>query len=278
MLHVGSLEPRKGLDVLLAAAQGAGWTLVLAGSTSYKGEGLRAAAEHAGAVVIGGASDDELVGLYRAAEAVAAPAIYEGFGIVPLEAMACGTPAVVAANAGALEEVSGAAAVVVGERTPEAGGRGSRRRGGGGRSSRPPGSPTPRATAGPTWRRRRASSSRRRRLAAALVSAPRVTMVEFGGRGGVTDYTQELVAALAGAGWPVELVTARDHRFRPAPGVTVLPVIPWIRGRARPRGWPAGCGSGPPSTRCASSRPSRASSPPGGAPASRTCRASTSPR
>ena len=120
VLHVGSLEPRKGLDVLLAAAQGAGWTLVLAGSTSYKGEGLRAAAEHAGAVVIGGASDDELVGLYRAAEAVAAPAIYEGFGIVPLEAMACGTPAVVAANAGALEEVSGAAAVVVGERTPEA--------------------------------------------------------------------------------------------------------------------------------------------------------------
>jgi glycosyltransferase involved in cell wall biosynthesis len=55
-------------------------------------------------------------------------------------------------------------------------------------------------------------------------------MVEFGGRGGVTDYTQELVAALAGAGWGVELATARDHRFRPVPGVTALPVIPWIRG------------------------------------------------
>jgi alpha-1,3-rhamnosyl/mannosyltransferase len=120
VLHVGSLEPRKGLDVLLAAAVGADWTLVLAGSAGYKSEGLLAAAAQAGAIVIGGAGDDDLVGLYRAAEAVAAPALYEGFGIVPLEAMACGTPAVVAANAGALEEVSGAAAVVVGERTPEA--------------------------------------------------------------------------------------------------------------------------------------------------------------
>ena len=120
VLHVGSLEPRKGLDVLLAAAAGADWTLVLAGSAGYKSEGLLEAAEHAGAVVIAGAADDELVELYRAADAVAAPAIYEGFGIVPLEAMACGTPTVVAANAGALEEVSGAAAIVVAERTPEA--------------------------------------------------------------------------------------------------------------------------------------------------------------
>jgi glycosyltransferase involved in cell wall biosynthesis len=120
VLHVGSLEPRKGLDVLLAAAEGADWTLVLAGSAGYRSEGLVAAAQRSGAALVAGASDDELVGLYRAAEAVAAPAIYEGFGIVPLEAMACGTPAVIAADAGALEEVSGAAAVVVGQRTPEA--------------------------------------------------------------------------------------------------------------------------------------------------------------
>jgi glycosyltransferase involved in cell wall biosynthesis len=120
VLHVGSIEPRKGLEVLFSASAGADWTLVLAGSPGFKGEGLVADASRAGAVLIRGADDDDLVSLYRAAEAVAAPALYEGFGIVPLEAMACGTPAVVAANAGALEEVSGAAAIVVADRDPEA--------------------------------------------------------------------------------------------------------------------------------------------------------------
>ena len=53
----------------------------------------------------------------RAAGAFAAPALYEGFGIAPLEAMACGTPAVIAADSGGLEEISGPAAIVVAERT-----------------------------------------------------------------------------------------------------------------------------------------------------------------
>jgi glycosyltransferase involved in cell wall biosynthesis len=121
VLHVGALEPRKGLDVLIEAASGAvPWKLVLVGSPAFDGERLAAAAAAAGAILLEGVDDDALVPLYRAAEAVAAPAIYEGFGIVPLEAMACGTPAVVAAGAGALEDVSGPAAIVVGERTAAA--------------------------------------------------------------------------------------------------------------------------------------------------------------
>ena len=120
VVHVGTLEPRKGLDVLIEAAREAPWQLVLVGGLGYDGERLAALARDVGAHVLTGVDDSELLTLLRAAEAVAAPAIYEGFGIVPLEAMACGTPAVISAGAGALEEVSGAAAVVVGQRTPEA--------------------------------------------------------------------------------------------------------------------------------------------------------------
>jgi glycosyltransferase involved in cell wall biosynthesis len=121
VLHVGSLEPRKGLDVLIAAAAAdPGWHLVLAGKPGYEGERIAAEARAAGAILMPDLSDEQLAGLYRAAEVVAVPSLYEGFGIVPLEAMASGTPAVVARDAGALAEVAGDAAISVGERTAEA--------------------------------------------------------------------------------------------------------------------------------------------------------------
>ncbi len=125
VLHVGSLEPRKGLGVLIAAAAAQpGWRLVLAGRPGHEGERIAADAREAGAILLPDVDDDSLARLYRAAEVVAVPSLYEGFGMVPLEAMASGTPAVVAADAGALAEVAGDAAIQVRERRPEAWTRG----------------------------------------------------------------------------------------------------------------------------------------------------------
>ncbi|GIW04185.1 MAG: hypothetical protein KatS3mg059_0805 [Thermomicrobiales bacterium] len=53
-----------------------------------------------------------LPALYAAADALAFPSLYEGFGLPVLEAMAAGTP-VVAANRSALPEVAGDAALLV---------------------------------------------------------------------------------------------------------------------------------------------------------------------
>ncbi len=123
VLAVGTLEPRKGLDVVFGAARAAGdaWQLVLAGALGDHGVAIAAEADTVPRCRrLGPVTDSELVDLYRAADVVVAPSLVEGFGIVPLEAMACGTPAVIAAGSGALEEISGYAALVVQDRNPAA--------------------------------------------------------------------------------------------------------------------------------------------------------------
>ena len=72
-------------------------------------------------------SGDELVELYRRAACLVFPSLYEGFGLPPVEAMACGCP-VAAAAAGSLPEVCGDAAVLFDPLEP-GGDRGRRRRG-----------------------------------------------------------------------------------------------------------------------------------------------------
>jgi glycosyltransferase involved in cell wall biosynthesis len=108
VLAVGTLEPRKNLERTIAAAADAGVELRVAGAVGWGG------VEPRGAHVrwLGRIDDDELARQYRGASCLVYPSLYEGFGIPPLEAMACGTP-VVTSRGGATEEVVGEAAVLV---------------------------------------------------------------------------------------------------------------------------------------------------------------------
>jgi glycosyltransferase involved in cell wall biosynthesis len=61
---------------------------------------------------VGRVPSEDLLYLYNAAELLAHPAFYEGFGLPPLEAMACGLP-VVASNVASLPEVVGDAGQLI---------------------------------------------------------------------------------------------------------------------------------------------------------------------
>jgi glycosyltransferase involved in cell wall biosynthesis len=101
-LVVAALAPYKRLDLVLEAYRGTGQPVTIVGSGPEE-ERLRAQAP-AEVRFAGRVSDDELRGLYRSCRALVMPGV-EDFGIAPLEAMACGRPAVVYGEGGGLETV-----------------------------------------------------------------------------------------------------------------------------------------------------------------------------
>lgn len=117
VLFVSTIEPRKNLETLLDA-----WSrlrpprppLVVAGGWGWRYEETGRRIERAGGEVrlLGAVSPADLPGLYGCATCLAHPAWYEGFGLTPLEAMACGTP-VVASSASSIPEVVGDAGLLV---------------------------------------------------------------------------------------------------------------------------------------------------------------------
>jgi len=106
VLQVGTVEPRKDVRTLAAACRDAGVPLVLAGSVP-PGTTIEP-----GAQALGYVPDGDLAGLYGSAAIVGYSTRYEGFGLPPLEAMACGAP-VVASNVASLPEVLGRGARLV---------------------------------------------------------------------------------------------------------------------------------------------------------------------
>lgn len=117
LLSVGSLEPRKNLGRLLRAWEA--WSnrpkdlrLLVVGAAGrvFAGQGFDRVPD--GVQLLGHVEDSDLPSLYAAAEAMIYPSLYEGFGLPPLEAMACGTP-VITSNTTSLPEVVGDAALLI---------------------------------------------------------------------------------------------------------------------------------------------------------------------
>jgi len=122
VLYVGTLEPRKNL-VRLVDACARLWRagrldqrLVLVGKRGWLADDLFRFVERTGCgdrvVLPGYVAREDLAAVYSAASAFVYPSLCEGFGLPPLEAMACGTP-VVASRATSLPEVLGDAARLV---------------------------------------------------------------------------------------------------------------------------------------------------------------------
>jgi glycosyltransferase involved in cell wall biosynthesis len=111
ILTLGSLEPRKNLKRLFLAwkivcDKYPDYDLVVTGlpSTSSRGTGFSEIPAHV--QFVGFCADQDLPALYSGARAFILPSLYEGFGLPPLEAMACGTPVIVSDKT-SLPEVTG---------------------------------------------------------------------------------------------------------------------------------------------------------------------------
>ena len=124
ILGVGDLRKKKNWDTLAHAyaslrASGAQQRLIIAGLDSGEGAAIRAAAGPHPVELPGYVSDRELDALIRGADLLVHPSLYEGYGLVLVEAMARDVP-VVAANATALPETLGDAGVLFDPSDPDA--------------------------------------------------------------------------------------------------------------------------------------------------------------
>lgn len=121
LLHVSTLEPRKNLEFLVrafdqAVGEGIDENLVICGKKGWYYDGLFALVKklklEKRVIFTGYVEEKDLPALYSGATAFLFPSLYEGFGLPPLEAMACGIP-VISSNTSSLPEVIGDAGILL---------------------------------------------------------------------------------------------------------------------------------------------------------------------
>ena len=123
IFYLGGLDKRKNVPALLRALAalpaGMPWQLAISGRLRRDSPrlfpdlpGLAANLGIASRVRFIFVTDEDKAALYRAATCFVFPSTYEGFGLDPLEALACGTP-VICANRSSLPELMGEAALMV---------------------------------------------------------------------------------------------------------------------------------------------------------------------
>lgn len=126
LLFAGSIEPRKNLLTLLKAynlfseEQKRALPFILVGFKGWENREIMQEIEKNKEHIryLGYVSDEELAHLYNLCTLFIYPSLYEGFGLPPLEAMACGA-AVIASNIASLPEVCGDAALYVEPSNPQ---------------------------------------------------------------------------------------------------------------------------------------------------------------
>jgi len=128
-IHVGTLQPRKNLGLLIEAWDALRQTmesppqLLLAGRRGWLYSSLLESIRAKGLGDLIKLADyverEDLPALYSGAVTLTFPSLYEGFGLPPLEAMSCGTP-VLASNASSLPEVVGDAGILLDPHDPAA--------------------------------------------------------------------------------------------------------------------------------------------------------------
>jgi glycosyltransferase involved in cell wall biosynthesis len=122
ILTVGTIEPRKRIGLLVEAYEkmrnrsSLSHSLIIVGKVGWKaGPSLRAMRESSVADSIfqlDYIAEHDLIDIYHGADLFVSASRYEGFGLPPLEAMACGVPVVVTAGGSSAEMVGGAGMVV----------------------------------------------------------------------------------------------------------------------------------------------------------------------
>lgn len=117
ILYLGTIEPRKNVDGIIRAFGALrDYKLVIAGEKGWKSKNIYQEWKNSefkdDIMFLGYVDREDKPYLYNLASVFVYPSFYEGFGLPPLEAMACGCP-VVAGYSSSLPEVAGDAALMV---------------------------------------------------------------------------------------------------------------------------------------------------------------------